>query len=134
MLHGGALRTFRIPQSMGYPDLGKSTGVAGYLDHGVERYLHLTGPDARIALQASAPTQISLADANGVTQQAHITPQRLEIRLRAEQQNLQFSLRNAQGCSVTADGKPVSASSTDGTVTHYKLTTHAASIIAQCPR
>ncbi|WP_161805098.1 bifunctional glycoside hydrolase 114/ polysaccharide deacetylase family protein [Amantichitinum ursilacus] len=134
VVHGGALRTFRLPQSLGYPDLAQSTGVAGYLDHGSERYVHLIGPDARIALQPGAPTQLSLADANGVTQSGRITPQRLELRLSAEQQNLQFSLRNAQGCTVTADGKSVPASSTDGAVTHYKLNTHAASIIAQCPR
>ena len=131
VVHAGAVRTLRIPQSLGYPDLATSSGVAGYRDHGSDRYLHLIGPDARITFTPAVPTGVSLADANGLIIQGSASAGQLQLSLQAEQRNLQFGLRNAQTCKVTADGKVISGT-TENNITHYTLTTHAATIIAQC--
>ena len=39
----GYLRTFRIPKSLGYPDIAKSKGITGYNDLGDWRYVHTSG-------------------------------------------------------------------------------------------
>jgi len=40
IINDGIAQTFRIPQSMGYPDLQESKGILGFYDMGDQRYIH----------------------------------------------------------------------------------------------
>jgi hypothetical protein len=62
----GALRQIRLPLAAGVPDLAASTGIAGWNVANDARYVHLAGPDARLALGAApdAP-QPRVDNANG---------------------------------------------------------------------
>lgn len=59
----GAPSTIRIPADL-YPDLGQSRGVAGYRDAAGHRFVHLSGPDARLRLTPAAPEGVFLQSAN----------------------------------------------------------------------
>ena len=58
------LRTVRLPKSLGWPDLTRSTNVAGVRDLPQGRYVHLSGPQATLYLRAAADPGPSLFEAN----------------------------------------------------------------------
>lgn len=63
--HGHA-RTLRMPASAGVPDLARSSGVTGYMQHGSELYIHTLGRE-RTVLQmreAATPEQLHLSHSN----------------------------------------------------------------------
>ncbi len=59
----GAPSSIRIPVNR-YPDLDNSKGVAGYQDGAGQRFVHLTGPDARLRLTPAMPVGAFLQSAN----------------------------------------------------------------------
>ncbi|MFT4901313.1 MAG: hypothetical protein ACI81V_000583 [Lentimonas sp.] len=51
-----ALRTWRFPAAMGYPDLANSSGVIGFNDHAGQRYIATDGrPVVSLKLQSTPP-------------------------------------------------------------------------------
>jgi hypothetical protein len=60
----GALRTLRLPRSLGWPEPGRSEAVAGFLDVPQGRYVSLSGPEARLFLVPELPQGPRLAWAN----------------------------------------------------------------------
>ncbi|NIP92473.1 MAG: polysaccharide deacetylase family protein, partial [Akkermansiaceae bacterium] len=57
----GLLTTFRVPKSLGYPDLDASTNVTGFNDHGSERFIHTNGqPVAELVLSPEPPRHLFL--------------------------------------------------------------------------
>jgi hypothetical protein len=61
----GALRTLRVDSSLGYPDVERSRGVAGFRDTPSGRYVSLTGEEpAILRLAPGAPSVPYLAWAN----------------------------------------------------------------------
>jgi uncharacterized protein (TIGR01370 family) len=100
------MRTLRISSTMGWPDLGRSSGVAGVRDIPSGRYVALTGQgDAVVYFTPMAPSLPHLRHANGRIQAWQATaPGRLSIRLAAEQVPLSVELAATQGCQVSAPG------------------------------
>lgn len=62
--NGGTLRQLRIPLAMGYPQL-TDNGVAGYVEHGDVRYLHLSASDAEVRLHPRAARLPYIISAGG---------------------------------------------------------------------
>ncbi|BCL76701.1 hypothetical protein JHS3_24370 [Jeongeupia sp. HS-3] len=129
-IHAGALRTVRIPAELGYPDLAASRNIAGFSEHGNERYVHLADDNAYLALQASAPTQPYLADASGVLKKWQAGPDKLSFTLDSTRP-LTFALANAARCSVRADDVVLSPRN-EATLQRYSLSRHAAQIDISC--
>ncbi len=62
----GDLRTVRVDPALGWPDLARSTGVAGVRDTPQGRYVHLARDgDVVLALSKDPPAGAYLEDANG---------------------------------------------------------------------
>lgn len=65
LLNRGALQTFRIPQSMGYPDMERSAGVIGYKDERDQRYIQTDGAGkATLYLKSTPPEQLYVVSAS----------------------------------------------------------------------
>ena len=57
IVNEGYLRTLRIPKTLGYPDIAKSSGVTGYKDEGDWRYIHTSGQKETDIVLSSKPKQ-----------------------------------------------------------------------------
>ncbi len=103
---GGALREWRAPASLGLPDVAASVGVAGYNRHNGETYVHAAAGEGTVRF-ASAPSRHPyLADANGRVEGWRGRGKGFDFTLRGYVP-LEFTLENAAGCRVRADGKPL---------------------------
>lgn len=140
----GALRTLRLPDALGLPDLGTSQGVAGMRAGPDGRYVHLIGTSAWFTTQPTG-TDVSkpmpylyeangrLADWKGSAQSGHV-----EFTLQAHVP-LEFALANARGCQVKANGQILSASSarsspsTAREVQQFRIPHATAHIQIKCP-
>ncbi|AOY00817.1 bifunctional glycoside hydrolase 114/ polysaccharide deacetylase family protein [Jeongeupia sp. USM3] len=129
-IHAGALRTVRIPAGLGYPDLAASRNIAGFADHGDERYVHLADDDAYLALRPAPPATPYLVDASGVLGRWRAQPGRLDFTLDSTRP-LTFALANAARCTVRADNHVV-APKREAAVQRYTLNRHAAQIDVRC--
>ncbi|WP_432723389.1 bifunctional glycoside hydrolase 114/ polysaccharide deacetylase family protein [Jeongeupia wiesaeckerbachi] len=129
-IHAGALRTVRIPTELGYPDIGASRNIAGFSEHGKERYVHLAGDNAYLALQATAPTQPYLADASGLLKTWQSGPGKLSFALDSTRP-LTFAMANTARCSVRADNVVLTPRN-EAALQRYTLSRHAAQIDVNC--
>ncbi|MFN0299841.1 MAG: bifunctional glycoside hydrolase 114/ polysaccharide deacetylase family protein [Burkholderiales bacterium] len=97
----GDLRALRMPVAAGYPDLAKSRGVAGYADHQGERYLHLAGHEALVALTRTAPRTAHLTYANARIGAFERKADSTTVTLKGHVP-VAFQLANAARCQVRA--------------------------------
>ena len=140
----GDLRTLRMSAAQPAPDFARSSGLAGYrqddnngTDAGGQRYLHLSGGEAVVALMApGAGTRDGvpfLTEANARVASASRDADGLALEL-AGHLPITFTLANAAACRVSADGKPLTGR-TAGTETSYALAQDGtAKITVQCRR
>ena len=128
----GALRQLRLPASLGYPDLARSRGVAGFADEGAARYVHMSEPACRLVLSPRKPDRPYLAMANGALSGWSSEPRRLAMTLEGRL-DLVFALGGAADCKVTADGAPVKGRrEADGRLA-FRLPVRKSRIEAVCP-
>lgn len=128
----GALRQLRLPASLGYPDLARSRGVAGFADEGGARYVHMAAPSCRLVLSPRKPDRPWLAMANGRLTGWSSGAGRLSMHLEGHLP-LVFALGGAGACRVTADGAPASGRrEADGRLA-FRLPARKARIEAVCP-
>ena len=114
------LREFRIPQSMGYPDLARSEGVAGFSDHESERYIHTMGAsEITLVFTQQPPTVPYLVEANGQVTEWEKAGRAIHMSLRGSQP-LELSVANVRSCRVDSEAGPFMAK-TDGTTTRLIL-------------
>lgn len=106
VMSGGALREWRVPASLGVPDVAGSRGVAGYNAHNGERYVHLASAEGELRFASAPSRRPYLIDANGRLEGWQRDGRRLKFSLRGHMP-LEFSLGDAAGCRVRADGKPL---------------------------
>ncbi|TGN39240.1 endo alpha-1,4 polygalactosaminidase [Marinobacter confluentis] len=98
----GQPRTVTIGQDQ-YPDLEKSTGVAGYHDVAGNRYVHLTGVAPRLFLRSELPEGPRLVQANGTLTQwkREDSGGRWQITLGLNShQAIEFSLAGTTQCRI----------------------------------
>ena len=121
--NSGPLRTLRIPQSLGYPNQGSSTGVIGYNEANDDRYLHMSAENATIQFSKHAPTSVQLASSNS-TLMAWEPDNDRRIRLRFKgYTKVEFDVHSSSACTLTLPGaKPLRAASKNNNVS-FKLPT-----------
>ncbi len=101
---GDALRELRAPASLGAPDVAASRGVAGYAGHNGETYIHLDSAQALVQFSPAARRVAYVVEANGRIERATRDGAGMSLALRGHLP-LAFTLANAAGCQVSADGK-----------------------------
>ncbi|WP_439862371.1 endo alpha-1,4 polygalactosaminidase [Pseudomonas sp. MBLB4136] len=99
------LRTLRLDPGQGWPDLLRSSGVAGVRDLPQGRYLHLSADRVHLVLRASRDPHPALEEANTpLTAWRYASDGRVRFSF-AGQIPLDFSVRAQGSCSVEVDGK-----------------------------
>lgn len=132
------LREFRIPSAMGYPDLARSKGVAGYSEAGgysgvpANRYIHTTGRDVELILSPNSPTQPFLWSANGALTSWTPVGKAFSMTL-AGNLNLSFVLAGVVACKVLADGKPLTGKPGPKGSLAFRLSVKKSEIEVICP-
>ncbi len=118
----GALRTLRISDSLGYPDLQRSEGVAGFIDLPQGRYLHLSAASAKIFFQEHVDKQLPyLRQANAMLEYWNNNKNGAAFRLRAHEP-IQLSVGNGDRCRIKIADK-WHAGKQQGTQRVFKLGT-----------
>jgi hypothetical protein len=101
----GPDQELRTRASLGYPDLARSSNVAGYADFDGSRYIHLgPGGQARLFLAPTPPREPYLESANGRIDALQRAPDMLDLRLQSRVP-LSFALGNAAHCQTRIDGR-----------------------------
>ena len=110
----GDLRTLRISNSLGYPDIANSDGVAGYTDSEVGRFLHLSKEKAEILFTKEEENkEIFLERANASLSYWKYTGKGVEMRLKGYEP-LDFTIRSNKQCTLNIQGKKVSGKKLKG--------------------
>ncbi len=122
----GPLRTLRLPEQLGAPDLARSQAVAGYRAGREGSYVHLSADAAELVLTPHSTPAPRLDSAN-----ARITAyERQDGRQRWTLEGevpLEFSLADAGACRVSVAGRELQAVRRQANTLHYTLpATHAA--------
>jgi hypothetical protein len=108
------LRTLRLAPELGWPDLGRSQGVAGVRDLPQGRYVHLSGAGAVLALRAERDPRPALEQANlPLLGWDYLDEHRVKLSFAGEMP-LHFSVRAAGRCSLDVAGKRYQAVKTGG--------------------
>ncbi|UTW06184.1 bifunctional glycoside hydrolase 114/ polysaccharide deacetylase family protein [Pseudomonas benzenivorans] len=99
------LRTLRLDPAQGWPDLLRSSGVAGVRDLPQGRYLHLSDDRAHLVLRDSRDPRPALEEANTpLTAWRYDSAERVRFSF-AGQLPLDFSVRATGSCRVEIGGK-----------------------------
>jgi hypothetical protein len=123
----GDLRTLRLPQDQGIGlDWKASEGVAGSYPAPEGRYVSLTGAAAELVLAPSAAALPYLAEANARLTEFARDGKGLSFGF-AGHVPLSFALANAQGCRLTAGGRPLLPYRQAAGLNHYRMEQHAES-------
>ena len=100
-----ALRTVRLDPALGWPDLARSTGVAGVRDLPQGRYVHLSAANARLVLRDSRDPRPALEEANlPLKHWRYRDDGRVEFAF-AGHLPLRLVVRAAGDCRLSAAGK-----------------------------
>lgn len=99
------LRTVRIDPEMGWPNLTKSSNIAGVRNLEQGRYIALSGEQAVLYLQPQRDTAVSLEQANIPLLQWHYLNSKQVLFSFAGEFNLNFAVRYSGNCSVQHNGK-----------------------------
>lgn len=119
------LRTLRLPVSMGFPDVQKSQGIAGYRAGPVDSYVHLGNDTAELVLRATEAATPRLLSANAKVESFESTPEGQRWNL-AGNVPLKFTLTHAQTCHVRAGGHDLTPTRRAANLSYYELKSHAA--------
>ncbi len=96
----------RVSQSMGFPDLQKSRGVLGFVDHGQERYVHINPSQSPLLFMTSEPpTRPYVVSSNGSVEKWKLTETGVEITLKGHRP-LTSVIGNVTRCEVV-DGPSI---------------------------
>ncbi|MGI9285031.1 MAG: bifunctional glycoside hydrolase 114/ polysaccharide deacetylase family protein [Pseudomonadales bacterium] len=101
----GSLRTLRIPDSLGYPDLRRSEGLAGFIDLSQGRYLHLSASSAKLYFQKQREkNQPYLRQANAMVEYWKASKSGASFRLKAHEP-IKLEIENAKRCRIKIRNK-----------------------------
>ena len=114
------LRTLRLDPALGWPDLGRSQGVAGVRDLPQGRYVALSRDHALLALRPERDPRPALELANIPLRDWRYVSDRQVTFSFAGQFNLEFSVRSASPCRVEVQGQRYAGKSEQG-LWHFQL-------------
>ncbi|NBF02154.1 PbsX family transcriptional regulator [Pseudomonas sp. Fl5BN2] len=114
------LRTLRLEPKLGWPDLGRSQGVAGVRDLPQGRYVHLSSDRAVLALRADRDPRPALEEANIPLRDWRYVSDRQVTFAFAGEFNLEFSVRSAGTCRVEIQGQRYPGKSAQG-LWHFQV-------------
>jgi len=114
------LRTLRLDPALGWPDLGRSVGVAGVRDLPQGRYVALSSDHALLALRPERDPRPALELANIPLRDWRYVNDRQVSFSFAGQFNLEFSVRSASACRVEVQGQRYAGKSEQG-LWHFQL-------------
>ncbi|MES1941968.1 hypothetical protein T5B8_17096 [Salinisphaera sp. T5B8] len=99
------MRTLRLPETLGWPDIADSNGVVGVSDLRQGRYVALSGePRVTLRLDDSAPSHPYVRRSNGRITQWRNTGGGVSLEMASEYVPLEIELAGVGGCRVSADG------------------------------
>lgn len=114
------MRTLRLDPALGWPDLSRSEGIAGVRDLPQGRYVHLSGPEAVLALRETRDPRPSLEEANiPLTAWRYNDDRNVTFSFEGEFP-LTFSVRSARACQVQVGGSRFQAKADKG-IWHFEL-------------
>lgn len=116
-----ALRTLRLDPALGWPDLGRSQGVAGVRDLPQGRYLHLSSDQALLALRSDRDPRPALEEANLPLRDWRYLSERQVAFAFEGQVDLSFTVRSATSCYVEAQGKRFAAKAAGKDLWQFQL-------------
>jgi len=96
----GYIHTLRLPKKLGWPDLTRSRGIAGYREVNGSVYVSLSSTKPVLYLQKKPDQQLHLIEANGVVGYWQHSGKNTRLSLQANVA-LQFSVAPAQHCELT---------------------------------
>jgi len=117
----GELRTLRLPEGTGLPDMATSQGVAGYREDKPGRYLHLSGATA--SWQEGESARPYLQQANGRLTAFAQQDTGLQFSLRGYTE-LEFAIGNASGCVLTQAGLRLNPQRREEGVHYFRSAKH----------
>lgn len=119
------MHTVRSPASLGFPEVRASESVAGFRQRGDEVYVHLSGSSAELRLAPTETAGVRLVSANARVESAQQTPSGYRWNLIGHVP-LEFTLADADKCTVKAGGRELVATRSADGFSHYKIASHAA--------
>jgi hypothetical protein len=122
---GKDLRTIRIPASMGTPDIGRSSEVAGFVTHQGVVYSHLSGDSAEFELTSGQSPSARLVSVNGRIEKFEPLPKGGRWTINAYVP-LKFTLANVDTCEVKVAGRLLKAKRRIGELSHFEIQDHVA--------
>lgn len=128
--NAGALRSLRLPNSLGEPDLASSKGLAGWSEGPDGRYLILTAAEASFDLSATEQTLAYLAGANAEVKEWKRNDSRIQARLEGFAP-IEFDLARAKTCTVRAGSRTLTGAPV-GALLRYRLADASATLNIGC--
>jgi hypothetical protein len=119
------LRTLRLPASLGWPDLSRSQGIAGFSDQKEDRYVHMGSDAADLVLTELQQAALHLVSANAKVQDVERLANGFRWNLSGHVP-LQFTLAHAQSCRVKAGGRELSPVRQSVGFSHFEIKDHVA--------
>ncbi len=119
------LRQLRIPANMGFPDLKRSRGIAGYRDHNNQRYIHAGASEVDLVLTSRPQNTPYLANANAQLRSLEQSSRYLNMRF-TTYVPLRLDIKHASRCTFSAEGRTLNSrvhKLSNGS--HYTLDSHA---------
>ncbi|MES1932729.1 hypothetical protein T35B1_08969 [Salinisphaera shabanensis T35B1] len=99
------MRTLRVPEQLGWPDMRASRGVVGVRDLVQGRYVALSGePRVTLRLANGAPSAPYVRRSNGRITQWKKQANEMSLEMASEYVPLEIELAGVAGCRVSAQG------------------------------
>jgi hypothetical protein len=120
-----SLRTLRLPNTLGFANVQKSQGVAGYKTGEKDSYIHLASNHALLVLSAVESLEPRLDSANARIERFEPNSAGAQWQLKGHVP-LQFTVAHADGCRVRLAGRDLTPVRRVGKLSYFELKTHAA--------
>ncbi len=127
----GELRTLHAPADLGLPDIETSSGVAGHTKAAEGNYIHLSGPDVFLRFAPHPAPYPYLREANARLTEWSTRDGNIHFTLKAYQA-IEFALSDAGNCTVSANGKPITAHRIRENSQTFRLPHATATIDTRC--
>ncbi len=118
------LRTLRLPNTLGFADIRKSQGVAGYTIGENDSYIHMASDAALLALSTVESPTPRLDSANARIERFEQNSTGAQWQFKGHVP-LQFTVAHADDCRVRMGGRNLTPARREGKLSHFELKTQA---------